>query len=54
MLNPFPFGTYAYLAGSSDTNMFHDLMYAYGFTEEAGNFQQYNFGKGGKENDVSL
>ena len=33
------------------TNMVHDLYYRYGFTEEAGNFQQYNFGRGGKEND---
>ncbi|KAH6901491.1 extracellular elastinolytic metallo proteinase [Coprinopsis sp. MPI-PUGE-AT-0042] len=33
------------------TNMVHDLYYRYGFDEEAGNFQQYNFGRGGREND---
>jgi extracellular elastinolytic metalloproteinase len=32
-------------------NLIHDLYYRYGFDEVAGNFQQYNFGKGGKEND---
>ncbi|KAJ3214080.1 hypothetical protein HDU67_002080 [Dinochytrium kinnereticum] len=32
------------------TNMFHDIMYRYGFTESAGNFQVNNFGKGGKGN----
>lgn len=31
--------------------MVHDLYYRYGFNEVAGNFQNYNFGKGGKEND---
>jgi extracellular elastinolytic metalloproteinase len=36
------------------SNVLHDLFYAYGFTEEAGNFQQYNFGKGGKENDAVI
>ncbi|KAI8899169.1 Fungalysin metallopeptidase-domain-containing protein [Globomyces pollinis-pini] len=33
------------------SNMMHDISYQYGFTEDAGNFQQYNFGKGGKEGD---
>ncbi|KAG8914701.1 Fungalysin/Thermolysin Extracellular metalloproteinase 5, partial [Tulasnella sp. 408] len=33
------------------SNMVHDLYYRYGFNEVAGNFQNYNFGKGGKEND---
>ncbi|KAH6564491.1 hypothetical protein BASA62_007865 [Batrachochytrium salamandrivorans] len=32
-------------------NMVHDVFYAYGFTEPAGNFQQKNFGRGGKEGD---
>jgi extracellular elastinolytic metalloproteinase len=33
------------------TNMVHDLYYRYGFDELSGNFQQYNFGKGGKDDD---
>ncbi|KAJ3319247.1 hypothetical protein HDV06_006575 [Boothiomyces sp. JEL0866] len=33
-------------------NMIHDISYMYGFTEEAGNFQSNNFGKGGLENDA--
>jgi extracellular elastinolytic metalloproteinase len=33
-------------------NRMHDLTYAYGFNEVAGNFQQNNFKKGGKENDA--
>ncbi|KAH9271534.1 hypothetical protein BASA83_006389 [Batrachochytrium salamandrivorans] len=33
------------------TNTFHDTLYQYGFTESAGNFQQKNFGKGGKDGD---
>ena len=36
------------------TNMVHDLYYRYGFDELAGNFQQYNFGKGGKEGDAVI
>ncbi|KAH9481998.1 Extracellular metalloproteinase MEP [Psilocybe cubensis] len=32
-------------------NAVHDLAYRYGFTETAFNFQQNNFGKGGKAND---
>ncbi|KAG9000691.1 Fungalysin/Thermolysin Extracellular metalloproteinase 5, partial [Tulasnella sp. 427] len=35
-------------------NAVHDLFYRYGFTEAAGNFQSYNFGKGGKEDDAVL
>ncbi|QRV90299.1 extracellular metalloproteinase MEP [Ceratobasidium sp. AG-Ba] len=33
------------------SNMYHDLLYLYGFDEASGNFQQYNFGKGGAEDD---
>ncbi|KAH9249247.1 hypothetical protein BASA81_013035 [Batrachochytrium salamandrivorans] len=29
-------------------NLMHDISYQYGFTEQAGNFQTDNFGKGGK------
>lgn len=32
-------------------NIMHDLTYHYGFDEVAGNYQQTNFGRGGKEND---
>ncbi|KAH6595615.1 hypothetical protein BASA50_005696 [Batrachochytrium salamandrivorans] len=32
-------------------NTFHDVFYAYGFNEPAGNFQQNNFKRGGKEGD---
>ena len=32
-------------------NKFHDIMYQYGFTESAGNFQENNFGRGGIGND---
>ncbi|KZV94468.1 hypothetical protein EXIGLDRAFT_767111 [Exidia glandulosa HHB12029] len=35
-------------------NMVHDLFYRYGFDEAAGNFQQYNFGRGGEENDAII
>ena len=34
--------------------MFHDLTYSYGFTEQAGNFQEYNYGKGGAEGDAII
>ncbi|KAH9265600.1 hypothetical protein BASA84_001528 [Batrachochytrium salamandrivorans] len=30
----------------------HDISYQYGFTEQAGNFQKSNFGKGGQGNDA--
>ncbi|KAL0948388.1 hypothetical protein HGRIS_010970 [Hohenbuehelia grisea] len=36
------------------SNMVHDLYYRYGFDEVSGNFQQYNFGRGGKENDAVI
>jgi extracellular elastinolytic metalloproteinase len=32
-------------------NVIHDLFYVYGFNEEAGNFQEDNFGKGGAQAD---
>lgn len=36
-------------------NRWHDEMYKYGFNEVAGNFQHFNFGRGGSEGDrVSL
>ena len=35
-------------------NYYHDKLYALGFTESAGNFQQNNFGKGGNGNDAVL
>lgn len=36
------------------SNMFHDLTYRLGFDELAGNFQQGNFGKGGREGDAVI
>ena len=44
-------------ANSSMNNLFyvinsmHDLMYEFGFTESSGNFQHFNFGRGGLEHD---
>jgi extracellular elastinolytic metalloproteinase len=35
-------------------NKIHDLYYRYGFDEIAGNFQQHNFGKGGKDSDAVI
>lgn len=32
-------------------NIIHDVFYRYGFTEEAGNFQEYNYGRGGRGSD---
>ncbi|MFN0141231.1 MAG: M36 family metallopeptidase [Pyrinomonadaceae bacterium] len=32
-------------------NRWHDEMYRFGFTEQAGNFQHFNFGRGGSEGD---
>jgi len=32
-------------------NRWHDEMYLLGFTEQAGNFQHFNFGRGGSEGD---
>ncbi|KAJ7912533.1 Fungalysin metallopeptidase-domain-containing protein [Mycena leptocephala] len=36
------------------SNMMHDLYYRYGFDEVSGNFQQYNFGRGGQGNDAVI
>ncbi|KAJ7207957.1 extracellular elastinolytic metallo proteinase, partial [Mycena pura] len=36
------------------SNMVHDLYYRYGFDEVAGNFQQYNFERGGEGNDAVI
>jgi hypothetical protein len=36
------------------SNWYHDKLYALGFTESAGNFQQLNFGRGGLGNDAVL
>lgn len=33
-------------------NMMHDITYHYGFTEEAGNFQENNYGKSGAQGDA--
>ena len=33
-------------------NRYHDILYVYGFTEAAGNFQAKNFGLGGLESDA--
>lgn len=35
-------------------NVLHDLFYRYGFDEIAGNFQQNNHGKGGREEDAVI
>ncbi|RKP08692.1 Fungalysin metallopeptidase-domain-containing protein [Thamnocephalis sphaerospora] len=35
-------------------NIMHDLSYAYGFTEAAGNFQENNWDKGGKGGDAVI
>lgn len=35
-------------------NMIHDFYHRYGFNEVAGNFQQYNFGRGGEEGDAVI
>lgn len=36
------------------TNHYHDLLYELGFTEEAGNFQADNNGKGGQDGDYVI
>ena len=36
------------------TNLNHDIWYNYGFDEVSGNFQEYNFARGGNENDGVL
>lgn len=33
------------------TNVMHDYLYYFGFDEQAGNYQQNNYGKGGKQGD---
>ncbi|KAJ1974148.1 hypothetical protein H4R35_003753 [Dimargaris xerosporica] len=33
-------------------NIMHDILYQYGFDEESGNFQENNFGRGGKGGDA--
>lgn len=33
-------------------NMVHDILYKHGFDEKSGNFQDNNFGKGGKDRDA--
>lgn len=35
-------------------NLLHDLLYVYGFTEQCGNFQGNNFGRGGKGGDAVI
>ncbi|KAJ1915788.1 hypothetical protein H4219_004137 [Mycoemilia scoparia] len=35
-------------------NMMHDLFYHYGFNETAGNFQDHNFNRGGREGDAVI
>jgi len=44
----------AIVQGYYSTNIFHDILYYYGFTEAAGNFQIFNFGRGGRANDPVL
>ncbi|KDQ09747.1 hypothetical protein BOTBODRAFT_137541 [Botryobasidium botryosum FD-172 SS1] len=36
------------------TNMVHDLYHRYGFDEKSGNFQQDNFGRGGRDGDAVI
>lgn len=36
------------------SNMVHDLFYRYGFDEVSGNFQQHNFGRGGRQGDAVI
>ncbi|KAF9560614.1 extracellular elastinolytic metallo proteinase [Agrocybe pediades] len=36
------------------TNKVHDFFYRYGFDEVSGNFQQFNFGRGGAQNDAVI
>ena len=37
-----------------NTNVLHDWAYAHGFDEPAGNFQQHNYGRGGRSGDAVL
>ena len=39
------------IQGFYSVNMIHDVSYLFGFNEQAGNFQQTNFGKGGDDED---
>jgi extracellular elastinolytic metalloproteinase len=47
-----------YYIDAATTNLFywnnivHDVFYQYGFDEVSGNFQEYNFGRGGQQNDA--
>lgn len=59
----FPFsinGAPAFNQNAAITNLFyinnrvHDIFYKFGFTESARNFQENNFGKGGKGNDYVI
>ena len=36
------------------SNMVHDMFYRYGFDEVSGNFQQFNFERGGKGGDAVI
>ncbi|KAI9220573.1 Fungalysin metallopeptidase-domain-containing protein [Blastocladiella britannica] len=49
----------AYTAGSTAqlfviANQVHDITYHYGFDEASGNFQENNFGKGGRQTDAVI
>ena len=58
--NPQPYPPTAFQQGVTAhgfylVNRWHDEMYKLGFTESAGNFQHFNFGRGGTEGDrISL
>ncbi|KAH6586111.1 hypothetical protein BASA50_000816 [Batrachochytrium salamandrivorans] len=49
-----PFETTAKGIFGGVANTFHDVLYKYGFTESAGNFQENNFGRGGIGEDPVL
>ncbi|PWN47785.1 hypothetical protein IE53DRAFT_229820 [Violaceomyces palustris] len=52
--NPLPPKTYVDAAVVQlfvTINEYHDLLYAYGFDEPSGNFQEHNFGRGGEGSD---
>jgi hypothetical protein len=48
---PTPFQQGITTHGFYIVNRFHDETYRLGFTEQAGNFQHFNFGRGGSEGD---
>lgn len=48
---PTPFQQGVITQGFYTINRWHDEMYRLGFTEQAGNFQHFNFGRGGSEGD---